>query len=105
MTVVQANSLSGIARSTHTFARVKVKDPIPTSMDEDRAKQTTVVWQSLDPVWDEQLIFRDVCAASELVVELFDLGGTRSSAQLNKLTSNPAGTVVISSMYILLLNY
>ena len=50
-----------------------------------------MVWQSADPVWDEQLVFRDVCAASELVVELWDLGGTRSSSQLNRLTQNPSG--------------
>ena len=65
----------------------------PDRAEEERAKQTTVVWQSVDPVWDEQLVFRDVCAASELVVEMWDLGGTRSSSQLNKLTQNPSGAV------------
>ena len=60
-------------------------------VEDERAKQTTVVWQSADPVWDEQLVFRDVCAASELVVELWDLGGTRSTSQLNRLTQNPSG--------------
>lgn len=59
--------------------------------DEARAKQTTVVWQSCDPVWDEQLVFRDVCAASELQVEMWDLGGNRSTAQLDKLAQNPSG--------------
>jgi len=59
--------------------------------DEPRAKQTSVIWGNLDPVWDEQLMFRDVCAASELGVELWDLGGSRSATQLNKLSQNPSG--------------
>lgn len=36
----------------------------PAAAGEERSKQTTVAWQSTDPVWDEQLVFRDVCAAS-----------------------------------------
>jgi hypothetical protein len=83
--------LYGTAKSTHPFARVYISEPFPTSSDDERGKQTTVVWQSIDPVWDEQLMFRDVCAASELVVEMWDLGGTRSTTQLNKLAQNPSG--------------
>lgn len=37
---------------------------LPIAGGDDRSKQTTVVWSSLDPLWDEQLVFRDVCAAS-----------------------------------------
>ena len=81
ITVVQAQNLSGTQRSTHSFARVRVRDAIPPAEDADRSKQTSVVWQSLDPIWDEQLVFKDVCVASELVVELWDLGGTRPSNQ------------------------
>lgn len=36
--------------------------------EDSRAKQTSVVWQTCNPVWDESLVFRDVCTASELVV-------------------------------------
>lgn len=36
-------------------------------------------------------MFRDVCAASELGVELWDLGGSRSAAQLNRLAQMPSG--------------
>lgn len=93
VTVVQANNVSGSGRNTHPFARVRIKDPVPSGQQDERAKQTTVVWQSIDPVWDEQLVFRDVCAASEMIVELWDLGGTRSSAQLNKLAANPAEVI------------
>lgn len=91
ITVVQARNLNGSSRSTHPFARVYVKDPIPpTSADEDRAKQTSVSWQSVAPVWDEQLMFRDVCVASELVVELWDLGGTKQATQLTDIGLNSA---------------
>lgn len=91
VTVVQAQGLSGLAHTTHSFARVHVRAPVPTPGDQHRSKQTSVVWQSTDPLWDEQLLFREVCAASELVVEVWDLGATRSSDQLNALTANPAG--------------
>lgn len=91
VTVVQAKQLAGVPRSTHAFARIRVQDPVPPPGAEERTKQTSVIWQSADPVWDEQLVFRDVCAASELIVELWDLGGTRSSEQLNALSINPQG--------------
>ena len=91
VTVVQAKHLSGTGRSTHAFARIRVADPVPPPGLEERTKQTSVIWQSADPVWDEQLVFRDVCAASELVVELWDLGGTKSADQLNALSTNPQG--------------
>jgi len=91
VTVVQARDLAGASRSTHPFARVHIRDPVPPPPTEERSKQTSVVWQTVDPVWDEQLLFRDVCAASELVVELWDLGGTKSTAQLNALALNSAG--------------
>ena len=87
----RSQGLSGNTKNTHSFARIYVAEPFPTNPEEDRAKQTSVVWQSCDPLWDEQLVFRDVCAASELHVELWDLGGTRSGKQLNKLTQNPSG--------------
>ena len=82
ITVVQAQNLSGAQRTTHSFARVRVRDAIPPAEDNDRSKQTSVVWQSLDPIWDEQLVFKDVCVASEVVVELWDLGGTKPSNQI-----------------------
>lgn len=91
VTVVQAQGLAG-GKTINCFARVHVREPFPTAVaDEERAKQTSVIWQSGEPVWDEQLGFRDVCAASELAVELWDLGGTRSSSQLQRLTANPSG--------------
>lgn len=40
----------------------------PAAPEDPRAKQTSVVWQTCSPVWDESLVFRDVCTASELVV-------------------------------------
>lgn len=91
VTLVQARDLQGNHRSTHSFARVRIRDAVPAPEGESRAKQTSVVWQSTDPIWDEQLVFRDVCVASELVVELWDLGGTRSTKQLNALSADPAG--------------
>lgn len=91
VTLVQARDLQGNHRSTHSFARVRVRDAVPAPEGESRAKQTSVVWQSTDPIWDEQLVFRDVCVASELVVELWDLGGTRSTKQLNALSADPSG--------------
>ncbi len=99
VTVVQAKDLAGIPRSTHPFARIRVQDPVPPPDADERTKQTSVVWQSADPVWDEQLLFRDVCAASELVVELWDLGGTRSADQLNALSTNPQ-EVIKSCRYL-----
>lgn len=83
---------SGAELLTQACPRDVPPPPPPLSTPaEERAKQTTVVWQSCDPVWDEQLLFRDVCAASELGVELWDLGGTRSAAQLHRLAQNPSG--------------
>lgn len=92
VTLVQARDLQGNHRSTHSFARVRIRDAVPGPEGDSRAKQTSVVWQSTDPIWDEQLVFRDVCVASELVVELWDLGGTRSTKQLNALSADPSGT-------------
>lgn len=88
ITVVQAQNLFGSQRNTHAFARVRVRDAIPLLEGDERAKQTSVIWQSVDPIWDELVVFRDVCVASELVVELWDLGGTRSSKQLKDLSLN-----------------
>ena len=95
LTVCQAQDLFGPPGSTHPFARVKIAEPYPTATapEEERAKQTSVMWQSVNPVWDEQLVFRDVCAASELVVEVWDLGGTKSTTQLNALASNPTEVI------------
>lgn len=88
ITVVQAQNLFGSQRATHAFARVRIRDAIRPPEGDERAKQTSVIWQSVDPIWDELVIFRDVCVASELVVELWDLGGTRSSKQLKELSLN-----------------
>ena len=93
ITVVQAQNLTGAQRNTHAFARVRVRDAVPPPEDDERAKQTSVIWQSVDPIWDEQVIFKDVCVASELVVELWDLGGTRSSKQLKALSLDPAEVI------------
>ncbi|KAL6785838.1 hypothetical protein ACKKBG_A00370 [Auxenochlorella protothecoides x Auxenochlorella symbiontica] len=104
VTVVSADGLHGSPRSTHAFARVRVRQPLGHSPagggaprgagvrddDEDEMSgQTNVVWQSTEPVWDEALLFRDVSAVAELEVELWDLGGSRNSAQLNKLAADP----------------
>lgn len=86
ITVVQAQDLCGSQRNTHAFARVRVRDSVPPPEGDERTKQTSVIWQSVDPIWDELIVFRDVCVASELVVELWDLGGTRSSMQLKELS-------------------
>lgn len=152
VTVVSAEGLYGIPRSTHAFARVHVrqplgsnagwegassssiamaagrrvmkglkKTPLPSPLvqemgarahrrstrrasefgsgttsvlvpgEEEMSGQTNVVWQSTDPVWEESLLFRDVCAVSELEVEVFDLGGSRNSEQLEKLAHSPQG--------------
>lgn len=99
VTVVQAKDLPGISRSTHPFARIRVQDPVPPPDADERTKQSSVVWQSTDPVWDEQLLFRDVCAVSELIVEIWDLGGTRSSDQLKALSTNPQ-EVIKSCRYL-----
>jgi hypothetical protein len=99
ITVVQAQNLMGSQRNTHAFSRVRVRDAIPPPDGDMRAKQTSVVWQSVDPIWDEQVIFKDVCVASELVVEIWDLGGTRSTKQMKALSLNPSGAVVLICQY------
>lgn len=99
ITVVQAQQLMGSQRNTHAFSRVRVRDAIPPPDGDMRAKQTSVVWQSVDPIWDEQVIFKDVCVASELVVEIWDLGGTRSTKQMKALSLNPSGAVVLICQY------
>jgi hypothetical protein len=84
---VQADQLQGQERLTHPFARVRVGD---------QSQLTTVQWQSLSPTWEEALFFRDVCAASELVVEAWDVGGSRSSEQLQRLTVDPVKVIANS---------
>lgn len=84
---VQAEQLQGQEKLTHPFARVRV---------EDQSQLTTVQWQSLDPVWEETLFFRDVCAASELVVEVWDVGGQKSSEQLQRVTIDPVKLIANS---------
>lgn len=90
VTICRAQNLHGHAESTHPFARLKIAEPYPSALDEQRAKQTSVIWQTNNPIWEEEILFRDVCAASELIVELWDLGGTKSAAQLSALSSRPA---------------
>jgi len=94
ITVVQAQNLMGSQRNTHSFSRVRVRDAIPPPDGDMRAKQTSVIWQSIDPIWDEQVTFKDVCVASELVVEIWDLGGTRSTKQMKALSLNPSGAII-----------
>ena len=36
----------------------------------DQTQITNVLWQSVNPEWEESLLFREICAASELVVEV-----------------------------------
>ena len=36
----------------------------------DQTQITNVLWQSINPEWEESLFFREICAASELVVEV-----------------------------------
>ena len=50
------------ALEEHPWHRMPPLPPFPS--EEERSKQTNVVWSSCDPVWDEALLFRDVCAAS-----------------------------------------
>ncbi|KAK9815754.1 hypothetical protein WJX72_009012 [[Myrmecia] bisecta] len=87
VSVCQADGLRGGNRTTHPFARVEINR---------QAQQTSVQWQTTAPVWDESLTFRDVSAASELVVDLWDLGGTRGEEALQKLASNPSQVIANS---------
>ncbi len=36
----------------------------------EQTQITNVLWQSINPDWGESLFFREICAASELVVEV-----------------------------------
>ena len=36
----------------------------------EQTQITNVLWQSVNPEWEEALFFREICAASELVVEV-----------------------------------
>ena len=36
----------------------------------EQTQLTNVLWQSVNPMWEESLFFREICAASELVVEV-----------------------------------
>ena len=36
----------------------------------EQTQITNVLWQSINPEWEESLFFREICAASELVVEV-----------------------------------
>jgi hypothetical protein len=87
VTVHQAEELLGSERTTHPFARVRVGD---------QSQLTSVQWQNRHPSWDETLIFRDTCAASELVIELWDVGGSKNSAQLQRLVTDPARVIANS---------
>jgi hypothetical protein len=47
-------------------------------------------------VWEEALLFRDVSAAAELLVEAWDVGGARNPEQLQRLATDPARVVANS---------
>ncbi len=64
VTVFLAEQLLGSERTTHPFARVRVAG---------QSQLTTVQWQSVSPLWEETLHFRDICAARELLVEVSEL--------------------------------
>lgn len=36
----------------------------------EQTQITNVLWQCVNPEWEEALFFREICAASELVVEV-----------------------------------
>ncbi|KAK9867091.1 hypothetical protein WJX84_006946 [Apatococcus fuscideae] len=81
VTIEKAEDLHGAERSTHSFARLRI--------GKQTQQQTNVIWSSCNPVWEEALSFREVSAASELVVDLLDLGGSRQGKQLEKLAKDP----------------
>ena len=87
VTVYSARGLSGQARLTHPFARVRVGG---------QSQLTTVAWQSLEPLWEETLLFRDISAAAELLVEAWDVGGAKRPEQLQRLATDPARVVANS---------
>ncbi|KAL0018632.1 hypothetical protein WJX77_009530 [Trebouxia sp. C0004] len=84
VTVCQAEGLNGEDRATHPFARARLGE---------QGLQTSVQWQTTSPVWEEALSFRQVTAAGELMVEVWDLGGTRGAKQLKKLADNPSQVI------------
>ena len=75
------------ARLTHPFARVRVGG---------QSQLTTVAWQSLEPAWEETLLFRDISAAAELLVEAWDVGGAKRPEHLQRLATDPARVVANS---------
>ncbi|KAK9800258.1 hypothetical protein WJX73_008605 [Symbiochloris irregularis] len=80
VSIREAEGLKGTERYTHTFARVRVGA---------QYQLTSVQWASLAPQWDEVLTFRDVSAAAELVLELWDVGGLRNAKHLEVLANDP----------------
>ncbi|KAL3135445.1 hypothetical protein ABBQ32_007626 [Trebouxia sp. C0010 RCD-2024] len=84
VTVFEAEGLMGVPHSTHPFARARLGE---------QALQTSVHWQSTSPKWQESLSFREVPAAGELMVEVWDLGGTRGAKQMKKLADNPSQVI------------
>ncbi len=95
VTVLEAVGLQGTTDGVCSFAKVGVTDPyqtlfnpmassvVPVGKAERwpglqarvlQEQQTPVLWQSNAPKWDCLLQFRDVCAASELVLDLYDVG-------------------------------
>lgn len=65
----------------------------------EQTQITNVLWQSTAPEWEEALFFREICAASELAVEVWDVGGSRKSEQLQRLAAEP-GRLVGSSRFM-----
>lgn len=95
VTVLEAVGLQGTTDGVCSFAKVGVTDPYQTLFNPMatsvavvgkaerwpglqarvlQEQQTPVLWQSNAPKWDCLLQFRDVCAASELVLDLYDVG-------------------------------
>ena len=65
----------------------------------DQTNITNVLWQTVSPEWDEAVFFREICAASELVVEVWDVGGSKKSEQLQRLAEEP-GRLVSNSRFL-----
>ena len=65
----------------------------------DQTNITNVLWQTVSPEWDEAVFFREICAASELVVEVWDVGGSKKSEQLQRLAEEP-GRLVGNSRFL-----
>eukprot|EP00892_Ulva_mutabilis_P007162 jgi/Ulvmu1/4818/UM020_0103.1 len=67
---------------------------------EEQLQHTTVLWNSDDPTWNESFTFFEMCAASELKAELWDIWSKNTAAKVDEKNTIDMGTLLEHSCFL-----